>query len=247
MVGAGLAGAAPAGRPGIAAGVAVVQALLVPAWVLGLARPGRIGAILLGLTAAAAADIALVLDDRTTPAVLLGVLGLALPALFVHQLARGVVRVRVTESLAAAAVAVTASVGLSTLLALSRAADGPRLVAAVALAAGAGLAAARLTDTVAPAPRIAADLPYGLLAVGAAAVAGAVAAAGTAGGGLSVLAGAGLGGLVGVLAALASVGVGFAAATLPGAPAPAVAYLQVALPLALVAPVGYLAALSVAG
>ena len=56
--------------------------------------------------------------DRTSPAVLLGVLGLALPALIVHQLARGVVRVRVTESLAGVAVLVAAEVALAALLAL---------------------------------------------------------------------------------------------------------------------------------
>jgi hypothetical protein len=247
VIGVGLAGAALAGRPGVLAAVALVQALLVPAWVLGLARPGRIGGILLGLAAAAAADIALLADDRTTPAVLLGVLGLALPACYVHQLTRGVVRVRVTESLAGVATGVTAAVALSTLLALSRAADGPRLVAAVALAAGAGLAAARLTDLVVPVPRIAAGLPYGLPALIVAPAAGAVAAALTAGGGLSAPSAAALGGLVALPAALVSVGVGFAAAGVPEARTAAVAYLHAALPVALVAPVGYLVALSVAG
>ena len=215
---------------------------------LGTKRPGRIGGIVIGLGAAAAADAALLVRDRTSPAVLLGVLGLAVPALLVHQLTRGVVRVRVAESLAGVALLVTAVVALSTLVALARAVDGPRLAAAVALSAAAGLAAARLTDALAPGPRIADGLPYGLLAIVTAALAGAAAGTATAGGPLSVAAGAGSGALIAAVAALAAVGVGFALAVLPDRPRPpAAAYLPVALPLALAAPVGYLVLLSVAG
>jgi len=271
---AGVLAAGPAaGRPGVVATVALVQALLVPAWVLGTDRPGRIGGIVLGLAAAGAADAALVLHDRTSPAALLAVLGLALPAMLVHQLTRGVVRVRVTESLAGVALGGTAVVALSTLVALARAVDGPRLVTAVALAAGAGLVAARLADATAPVPRIADGLPYGLLAVVLAAAAGAAAGLLAAGGRLDPAAGAGVGALVAAVVALVSVGVGFVAATPPAtaagpvgtaarrggrdtrpsrtggrrARAAALAYLSAAFPVALVAPVGYLAALAVAG
>ena len=255
LVGGGLAASALGGRPGVAVGVALVQALFVPVWVLGLHRPGRIGATLLGLSAAAAADVALLAHDRTSPAALLAVLGFALPLMVVHQLARGVVRVRVTESLSGAAVCLTAVLGLATLLALSRAADGPRLVGVVALAAGAGLAVARGTDALAPVPRIAADLPYGLLAVLLAAAAGAGTGAALAvpaiGAPAAPVVGAlalpVVGALVGALAALVSVGVGFVAATLPDARPVPLGLLGAVVPIALVAPVGYLVALSVAG
>jgi hypothetical protein len=247
-VGLGLGVGAVAGRPGVVASVALVQALLVPAWILGGQRPGRIGGMIIGSGAAAAADAALLVRDRTSPAVLLGVLGLALPALIVHQLTRGVVRVRVTESLAGVALLVAAEVALSTLIALDRAEAGDRLVATVVLAAAAGLAAAHLTDAVAPVPRIADGVPYGLLAVVLAAVAGAAAGAGTGGGPLSTAGGAGVGAVVGTVAALVAVGAGFLALALPERPGRLpLAYLSVVLPIALVAPVGYLTALSVAG
>jgi hypothetical protein len=235
------------GRPGVIATVAVVQAVLVPAWVLGARRPGRIGGMIVGAGAAVAADVALLLKDRTSPAVLLGVLGLALPALIAHQLTRGVVRVRVVESLAGIATLAVAEVALSTLIALARAEVGNRLAGAVVLAAAAGLAAARLTDAVAPVPRIADGVPYGLLAVVLAAPAGAVAGAVTRGGPLSTAGGAGIGAVVATVAALVAVGVGFLALALPERRGTAVAYLDVVVPLALVAPVGYLVALSVAG
>ena len=247
-VGLVLGAGAVAGRPGVVASVAVVQALLVPAWILGTRRPGRIGGMILGGAAAAAADVALLVRDRTSPAVLLGVLGLAVPALILHQLTRGVVRVRVTESLAGIAVLIAAEVALSTPIALARAEDGHRLAGAVVLAAAAGLAVARLTDAVAPVPAIADGVPYGLLAVVLAAVAGAAAGAATRGGPLSTAGGAEVGAVVGLVAALVAVGAGFLTLALPEQRARiAVAYLSIALPIALVAPVGYLVALSVAG
>ena len=209
LVGLVLGVGAPAGRPGVLVSVAVVQALLVPAWILGARRPGRIGGMIVGSGAAAAADVALLVRDRTSPAVLLGVLGLALPALFAHQLTRGVVRARVTESLAGIAVLIAAEVALSTLIALARAEDGHRLAGAVVLAAAAGLAVARLTDAVAPVPGIADGVPYGLLAVVLATGAGAAAGAVARGGPLSAAGGAGVGAVVGLVAALVAVGAGF--------------------------------------
>jgi hypothetical protein len=180
--------------------------------------------------------------------VLLGVLGLALPAMVVHQLVRGVVRVRLTESVAAVAVLVAAEVALCLPIALARADDGHRLVGTVVLATTAGLTVGRLTDALAPAPRIADGVPYGLGAVLLAAVAGAAAGAATAGGPLTAAAGAGVGALVGAVAALVAVGVGFIVLALPDRPRPLVpAVLSVLLPLALVAPVGYVTVLSVAG
>ncbi|HEX6755236.1 MAG TPA: hypothetical protein VF109_04755 [Mycobacteriales bacterium] len=251
LVTVGLGVAAGYGRDGLLIGIAAVQFLLVPAWVLGTGMPGRIGGIVIGLGAAAAADAALIVQDRTSLAALLGVLALAFPAMLAHQLARGVVRVRVTESLSGVAMLVAAEVALSTCLALARAVDGQRLASAVVVSAGAALAVARLVDAVVPAPRFAEDVAHGLPAVLAAAGAGALAGLLYAGGQLSTGDGALLGAVVGGIAALVSVGVGYIAGTVEPRPrragAPALAYLGVALPLALVAPVGYLVGLSVAG
>jgi hypothetical protein len=252
VVTAGLVVATGWDRPGILVAVAVLQALLVPAWVQGTALPGRIGGIVLGLGAAAAADAALLVRDRVSLLVLLGVLGLALPAMLAHQLTRGVVRARVTESLAGIAVLLTAVVALSSLIALARAVDGPRLVAALGVGAGAGLAVARLVDAVAPAPRLARDVAHGLLAVLAAGLAGAAGGALLAGDArqLDTAGGLLLGAVVAVLAALVAVGVGYIAATSRSprrGTSVAMAYLGVVLPLALAAPVGYLVALAVAG
>jgi hypothetical protein len=243
-----LGAGAVAGRPAIVATVALAQAALALVWMLGTDRPGRIGGVLIGLAAAAAGDVALLVADRTSPAVLVGVLGLALPAMVVHQLVRGVVRVRVTESLAAVALLVAAEVALCLPVALARAGDGHRLVGTVVLAATAGLALARLVDALAPVPRFAEGVPYGVGAVVMAAVAGAAAGLATAGGPLAAGAAAGVGALVGVVSALAAVGVGFVTLALPDRPRPLVpAVLSVLLPLALAAPVGYLTVLSVAG
>jgi hypothetical protein len=243
-----LGAGAAAGRPGVVLTVALAQAVLAPVWMLGTDRPGRVGGLLIGLGAAAAGDIALLMRDRTSPAVLLGVLGLALPAMVVHQLVRGVVRVKVTESVSAVAVLVAAEVALCMLIALARADDGHRLVGTVVLAATGGLTVARLTDAVVPVPRIADGVPYGLAAVVLAAVAGAAAGAATAGGPLTATAGGGVGALVGAVAALVAVGVGFLTLALPERPRAIVpAVLSVLLPLALVTPVGYLTVLSVAG
>lgn len=253
VVTVGLAVATRYGRPGVVVGIGAVQALLVPAWVVGTALPGRIGGWVLGLAAAAAADAVLLVRDRTTLAVLLGVLGLTFPAMLLHQLARGVIRVRVTESMSGLALLVTAVVALSSCVALARAVDGPRLVAAVVVSAGAGLAVARVVDAAVPVPRLARDVPYGLLAVVAGTAAGAAAGAAVASGARQLTApgGALLGAVVAVLAALVAVGVGYVAATVEPRPAaagrPALAYLGVGLPLALAAPAGYLVALSVAG
>jgi len=248
VTGVVLGAGAVIGRPGVVVTVALAQAVLAPVWMLGTDRPGRIGGVLIGLGAAAVGDAALLVRDRNSPVVLLGVLGLALPAMVVHQLVRGVVRVRVTESVSAVALLVAAEVALCLPIALARAEDGHRLVGTVVLAAAAGLTVARLTDALAPVPRIAEGVPYGLAAVLLAAVAGAVAGAATAGGPLTGGAAAGVGALVGAVAALVAVGVGFVTLALPDRPRPLVpAVLSALLPLALVGPVGYLTVLSVAG
>jgi hypothetical protein len=250
---AGLAASAQFGRAGLAAGLAVLQGLLVLSWIVGTGLPGRIGGLLIGAGAAVAADASMLIKQPATLAALLGVLALCVPALLVHQLSRGVVRVRVTESLSGVTVLCTAVAALAAHLALARAVDGPRLVSAVVVAAGLGLVACCLVDTVLPVPRVSAEVPHGLLGVATAVGVGALAGAAHAlhDRTLTLAGGAGLGAVVAAVAALVAVGVGYLAQTVEPLHVPlarlAMPYLRVALPLAFSAPVGYLIALYVTG
>jgi hypothetical protein len=248
-----LALAAQFGRAGLATGLAVLQGLLVVAWVVGTGLPGRIGGLLIGAGAAAGADAALLIRQPATLAAVLGVLGLCVPALLVHQLSRGVVRVRVTESLSGVTVLCTAVTGLAAHLALARAVDGPRLVSAAVLAAGLALVVGHLVDTVLPVPRLSQDVPHGLLGVGLAVAVGALVGAAHAYGAarIDLAGGVALGAVVAGAAALVAVGVGYLAQTVEPLRVPLVAlampYLRVALPLAFTAPVGYLLGLYITG
>ncbi len=88
---------------------------------------------------------------------LLAVLGLALPVMFVHQLARGAARVQVVSSLSAVAVLVLAEVSLPALLQLRHefgaGALGGRVVATAVAAVAGALVVGCLVDLVMPAPR----------------------------------------------------------------------------------------------
>lgn len=112
----------------------------------GNAVPGRIGTVLIGGAAAAGADIAASVrpDDALTP--MLVVLGLAIPAMFVHQLTRGVVRTRVVESLSGIAVIVAAVVALTALLQLRHEVDGARLAVTAAVVIGVAVVLAGVVD-----------------------------------------------------------------------------------------------------
>jgi hypothetical protein len=251
-----LAVTARIGRPELVGALAVLQVLLVLAWVLGTGLPGRVGGVLIGVAAAAGADAALVLRQPATLEAVLAVLALSLPVMLVHQLSRGVVRVRVTESLSGVTVACASVCALGTYLALFRTVDGTRLVSAVAVAAGAGLLVGYLTDSVMPRPRFDPDVPKGLLGVllgtAAGALVGALHALHDAR--LSLAGGALTGAVVAAVAALVSVGVGYLAQPVEPVEVDrgrlaslAMAYLRVLLPLALSAPIGYLVGLYVAG
>lgn len=248
-----LALAAHSGRAGLAAGLGVLQGLLVVAWVVGTALPGRVGGLLIGAGAAVGADAALLIRQPATLAGLLGVLGLCVPALLVHQLSRGVVRVRVTESLSGVTVLCTAVAAVASHLALVRTVDGPRLVSAVVVSAGLALVAGHLVDTVLPVPRLSPEVPQGLLGVGLAVAVGALAGAAHSVGAhrVDLAGGAGLGAVVAGVAALVALGVGYLAQTVEPLRVPlaglAMPYLRVALPLALTAPVGYLLGMYVTG
>ncbi|MGN6607106.1 MAG: hypothetical protein ACTHMS_08885 [Jatrophihabitans sp.] len=174
----GLALAARQGSVPLLVAVAVVQALLVASWFVGLAGVGRRGAAVLAVLAAGAADACLThwTHDRLGP--LLPVLGLAVPVLFVHQLARGAARVQLIRSLSSAALLVLTVVALSAVLQLRhefRPTDLGAHVATAVLAAAAGaVVAGHLVDLLLATPRFDADVPRGLPGLVVAAAVGAV-------------------------------------------------------------------------
>jgi len=154
--------------------VAVLQAVLVPCWMLGNRLPGRIGGLTLGLAAAAAADGLILHWPGSGYSPVLGVLGVAIPLMFAHQLSRGVVRTRVVESLAGITLMLVAVVAAPGLILLRHQASGRTIVLAALAALGIGLVAAHLTDAVLPAPRFDPGMDRGLPAVVVGVAAGAV-------------------------------------------------------------------------
>lgn len=165
LAGAVLAGGSYLGTIGLLVVVALVQALLVLSWVLGTALPGRMGALGIGGLAAVAADAATTHWHDSGYSPVLGVLGVAVPVMFVHQLIRGVVRTRVVESLADITVLLLAVVAVAGLIVLRRQGDGDVLVPAVVAAITAGMAASHFTDAIWPAPRFDPAVDRGLPAV----------------------------------------------------------------------------------
>lgn len=131
----------------------------------GRAVPGRIGTVLIGGAAAAGADIAASVRPHDALAPMLVVLGLAIPAMFAHQLTRGVVRTRVVESLSGIAVIVGAVVALTALLQLRHEFDGARLAVAAVVVAGAAIVLAGLVDLAWSRPRFDPTVARGLTGV----------------------------------------------------------------------------------
>jgi hypothetical protein len=254
IVGVGLVLTARTGATPLLIAVAVVQALLAVSWVLGTVMPGRIGGLVIAALAAGGADVAVSVWPHGRLGTLLAVLGLALPALFVHQLARGAVRVHVVSSLSAVALLVLTEVSLPAFLQLRHefgAGDLGGRVAAAALAAVAGaLVIGCLVDLLLPAPRFDPAVPRGLL--------GLIASAGLGGSlgylmlrhqaefseGRSTFVGAALGALAGLLAVAAA----FVLHTTPEPPGrnrrlrP---LLSAIVPIAVVAPVAFLLCLAI--
>jgi hypothetical protein len=244
------------GDRGWLAAIGTLQLVLVWAYVMGTAIPGRIGGLVLGAASGIAAD-ALLLADRTTTLVpLLTVYGLLFPALLLHQLTRGVVRENVTESLAGVAAGCVGVAALAGLLEL-RQVSAP--VAAAALLAGAcGLLAGRLLDLVSPGRAFGEGVFHGVVGVAGSTAAGAVAAVlrlrgyggptdpevHTLGAGL-------LGAGIGVTVGLVAVGAAYVAVAARPRRTPLAALtlpvLKVLLPLAATTPVAYLLGLVVTG
>ena len=165
VVGVGLAVAAKFGATPLLVGVAAAQGLLVISWVVGTALPGRLGALVVGALAAGGADVVVSRWPHGQLGTLLGVLGLAIPAMFIHQLTRGVVRARVVESLSDIALMVVPVVSMAALLQLRHETVGALMVSGVMLAAGGALVAGHLVDMVWPVPRFDVNVRRGLLAV----------------------------------------------------------------------------------
>jgi hypothetical protein len=254
VVGTGLTVAARAGATALLVAVAVVQALFAAAWVLGTALPGRKGAFVLGAMVAAGGDVTVSVWPQGRLGTLLAVLGLALPVMFVHQLARGAARVQLVTSMAAVALLVFGEVSLPALLQLRHefgTDDGGHVAAMATAALAAALVIGCVVDLLLPAPRFDPAVPRGLL--------GLVASAGLGGSigylalhdqtqfaaGRATFVGAALGALAGLLA-IAS------AFVLHTTPEPATVtgrrlrpVLAAVAPIAVLAPVAFLLCLAI--
>src|SRR5512133_2999349 len=145
VIAGGLAVPANAGPGQLVLGVAIVQGILIVAWVFGTDMPGRIGALIIATLTAVASDAVMTAWPHSQLGPLIGVLGLALPAMFIHQLSRVVV----------------ATVALSALIQLRHETDA-RVTSTAIAAAGAALAAGLVTDAVLPALRFEPEVPRGL-------------------------------------------------------------------------------------
>ena len=129
------------------------------------AMPGRIGALLIGGGAAAAADFAVSRWPHSALSPMLGILGLAVPVMFAHQLVRGVVRARVVESLSGITLVVVAVVALPSLVQLRHEIGGGHMAAATALASAVAVGVGQLVDLAWSRPRFDPDVPRGLAGV----------------------------------------------------------------------------------
>lgn len=243
------------GAGALVGGIAVVQVLLAVAWVYGLDLPGRRGSLVLATMASAAADVVVSVWPHGRLGALLAVFGLAMATMFVHQLTRGAVRLRVVASLSGVAMLVLAEVSLPALVQLRHefvvSKVGGQVVFGVALVAFGALVIGFLIDMVITAPRFDQDVPRGLLAL-----IGSAGFGGSAGyltlrhsadfvGGRGAFAGAALGALV----ALFAVGVAFAESDVPiaeeGFGRRIRPVLGALMPVAFLAPVAFLLCLAI--
>jgi hypothetical protein len=254
IVGGGLVAAARASALALLVAVAVVQTLFASAWVFGTAMPGRRGAVAIAILASGAADAVTSVwpDGRLGP--LLAVLGLTVPAMFVHQLSRGAARVQVVSSLAAVAMLVLCEVALAALLQLRHEFGtdvGGKVASTVTAAVGGALVIGCLVDLLLPAPRFDAAVPRGLLGLLAAAGLGGslgylmLKSLGQFGAGRGLFAGAALGALAGLLAVAAA----FVLHTTPEPPTAVGRRLRptigALLPVAVIAPAAFLLCLAI--
>lgn len=255
IVGAVLAWAARTGAAELLAAIAVAQAVLAASWVLALRPPGRTGGLLIAAGAAVVTDVAASVWPHSRLAATTAVVALAVPAMFVHQLARGAGRVRVAASLGSIALLVVAEACLPALLQLRHeftavSVEGDAALTIVVVIGGA-LVAGCFADMVYAAPRFDDDVPRGLLGVVVATLVGAAVghlllrSAVSFHSGRAVFVGA----AVGVCTGLLAVAAGYVAAAVPPAGSAlarrAVPLLSALVPFALAAPVGLLLCLAI--
>jgi hypothetical protein len=163
----------------LAAGVFLLQLLLILGFLALVDAPAAGGAFLVATGATVAADAVILLSDDGRVSGLAGVVGLAAVGSLFHQLVRRG-RARVTESLADTFVAVVLAVAVVPLVALRMDGGGKEAVQVCLAAGAAALLLGRLGDRVLPRPALALGATRGwpglLLGLGAgAAVAVAVA------------------------------------------------------------------------
>lgn len=257
LVGGALAAAGHRSATALVVVIAVVQLVLALAWLFGVGLPGRRGGLLLAAAAAAGADVAVCVWPHSRLGTLLAVFGLAIPAMFIHQLLRGAARTRVVASLAGIAVLIFAEVSLAALVELRHEFDahgiGGQVVAGAVSAAAAALIVGYLVDLLMSAPRFDPEVPRGLLAVAASAGVGCSV-------GYLIIRpesaqdfvdgrGAFIGAAIGALAALVAVAMAFVEYCLPK-PTSAMArrmrpVFSAVVPLCLLAPVAFMLCIAV--
>ena len=169
LVGTGLSVTAWRSATALLVAVALTQVLVAVAFTVVTGLPGRTGALIIAGAAAVASDVAVSVWPHGRLGVLVPIFGLAVPAMFAHQLARGAARVRIVASLAGTAMLVVLVTALPALVQLRHefvpASTGGALVAGVVGAAAGALVVGYFVDMVMPAPRFDAAVPRGLLAI----------------------------------------------------------------------------------
>jgi hypothetical protein len=153
LVAAALAALAALGVGPLAGGVFVVQVVIALAWLATLDARGGLGAFVVVVATAAAADILVATADTPDIGRAAVVLGLAFVASLLHQLARRP-RVGVTMSIAGTMSAACFAMCAACYVALRVESGGDTADIAALLGAGIALAAARLVDLVFPRPAI---------------------------------------------------------------------------------------------
>lgn len=209
-----LAAGASAGLTALLGACVLAQLVFVAAWAYGTRRPGPWVVAIVGFACGLVADW----YGAYGAAVSVGPFGYVMAggilAAATGQLARGLKRSNVTESMGATMLAALATVAVPTLLVLFRHGDGKAGLAVTVFAAAAGVTVARLADVAVPKPRASLRVPRGAIGMGlgglvASSIAGYAASIGT---DLSPGMAAVCGLVVGLAAVLTDVGVSFGTA-----------------------------------
>jgi hypothetical protein len=249
VAGAGLV-AGSAWSPGaLIAAIAVLHAVLIWAWAASTRLPGQVGAVVLGVAAAASADVVVMVWPHGQLGSLVGVLAFVQIGAFLHQLSRGVARAQIVTSLGQTELLIVAVIAFSALVPLRHANDGRDLCIAVALAAGTALVEGHLVDLAWTGPRFDSEVRRGLLAAAiSVAVSGAITYAWLDHQGVldhrrALI----LGVSVGIITSLFAVAAAFVLENLTVRARLARPFVAVLLPLALLAPVAYVLGSAVQG